>query len=276
MNFLDQVAVLILTKNEEPNIARTLRALSRFPEIVVLDSGSDDATCEIVAATPNARLMSRAFDAHAAQWNYGLTLLPTKRPWVLALDADYLLSERLVDEIALLAPDADIVGYRTSFRYCIYGKPLSGSLYPPVIVLFRHARGSYEQHGHTQRLKLDGAVVPLSAQIHHDDRKPLSRWFGAQIRYAALEADHILMTPSKELRRIDRLRKLGWVAPLLVLPHALLVKRCFFGGWRGWFYALQRLAAEVMIGLTVLDLRLNPTTQEKWAAGVRTRHGAEE
>ena len=257
MSFLDQITVLILTKNEEANISRTLAALSRFPEVVVLDSGSDDATCAIVTATPNARLMSRTFDAHAAQWNHGLSLLPAQRPWVLALDADYLLTEQLVDEIAALSPDADTAGYRASFRYCIEGLPLCGSLYPPVTVLFRLDRGDYEQHGHTQRLKLDGAVEPLSARMDHDDRKPLAHWFASQIRYAALEADHILTTPHKELRRIDRLRKLGWLAPLLVLPHTLLVKRCLLDGWRGWFYALQRLVAETMIGLTILERRAN-------------------
>jgi len=227
----------------------------------VLDSGSDDATCEIVRATPNARLMSRAFDAHAAQWNHGLALLSAERPWVLSLDADYLLTERLVDEIAALSPDADTAGYRASFRYCIHGKPLSGSLYPPVIVLFRHAKGNYEQHGHTQRLKLDGEVVPLSVQIHHDDRKPLSRWFDAQIRYTSLEADHILMTPHKELRLIDRLRKLGWVAPLLVLPYTLLMKRCLLDGWLGWYYSLQRLLVETLIGLTIFERRGQCTTK---------------
>ena len=65
MSFLDQTTVLILTLNEAPNIARTLAALTRFPEIVVLDSGSTDATAAIVAQYPNARLVTRTFDQHS-------------------------------------------------------------------------------------------------------------------------------------------------------------------------------------------------------------------
>lgn len=72
MNFLKQIGVLILTYNEEANIGRTLEALTSFPEIVVLDSGSTDATPEIVSSFPNARMLTRPFDEHAKQWNYGL------------------------------------------------------------------------------------------------------------------------------------------------------------------------------------------------------------
>lgn len=255
MSFLDQVAVLILTKNEEANIARTLGALSRFPLVMVLDSGSDDATRAIVESTPNAQFATRAFDSHAAQWNHGLSLIPSAYPWTLALDADYVLTDSVVSEIAALSPDASIAGFRASFRYCVHGKPLTGSLYPPVTVLFRRDRGRYDQHGHTQRLEIEGAIAALAGPIMHDDRKPLSRWLLAQSSYARLEADYLLSTPRSDLRAMDRLRIRGWSAPLLVLPYTLIIKRCLFDGWRGWFYALQRLAAESMIALAVMDRR---------------------
>jgi glycosyltransferase involved in cell wall biosynthesis len=263
MSFLEQVAVLILTRNEQDNIARTLHALSRFPEILVLDSGSDDSTRDIILATPNARLATRSFDAHAAQWNHGLSLLNDKRPWALALDADYVLTDEIVDEIAALSPDVAISGYRASFRYCIDGKPLRASLYPPAIVLFRRTRAVYVQQGHTQRLQLDGAVLPITASLLHDDRKPLSRWLEAQRRYAQLEVDHLLSTPSQDLRRMDRLRLKAWIMPLLVLPYTLLVKRCLFDGWRGRFYGLQRLVAETMICLAILERRFDKARPQR-------------
>lgn len=44
--------------------------------------------------------------------------------------------------------------------------------------------------------------------------------------------------------------------PLLALPYVLIVKRCLFDGLEGWFYALQRLCAEVLIALELIDRRL--------------------
>ena len=65
VSFLDQISVLILTYNEEKNIGRTLAALERFTDIVVLDSGSTDATACIVGSFRNTRLVTRPFDEHA-------------------------------------------------------------------------------------------------------------------------------------------------------------------------------------------------------------------
>lgn len=255
MSFLDRICVLILTRDEEANLARTLDALSAFPRVVVLDSGSTDATPAIAARYPNVRLHVRAFDAHANQWNHGLAGCGIEAAWVLALDADHVLDRALGAEIAALSPPEDVAGYRAGFRYCIAGRPLSGTLYPPQVILFRRARARYVQTGHTQRLVLDGDVRPLAAKIRHDDRKPLARWIASQQRYAALEAEYLLAAPRSELGATGRLRLLGWPAPLAAFAYTLLVKRCWLDGRAGWIYVLQRTLAEVMIALEVLDRR---------------------
>lgn len=255
MKFLDQISVLILTFNEACNIGRTLERLSAFSEIIVLDSGSDDGTETIVGHFPNARLIIRPFDTHANQWNFGITQCTTTRPWVLALDADYLVSESFVAEIEQLSPSAEVTGYQTSFRYCLFGRPLYGNLYPPVVTLFRRDRAYYAQSGHTQRLIIDGTVAKLIAKIDHDDRKPLSRWLTAQLRYASLEAEHLLTTPKNVLRRSDIVRLMGGPAPVLVFIYTLFLKRCILNGWRGWFYVLQRTFVEIIIALEILDRR---------------------
>lgn len=256
MSLIDQVTVLILTFNEAPNIGRTIERLGAFSEIVILDSGSDDRTKEIVSGFPNVRLVTRAFDKHANQWNFGLDQCAVTRPWILALDADYVVSEALVAEITELSPGAQTSGYRTSFRYCLFGRPLYGNLYPAVITLFRREKGRYRQTGHTQRLVIEGAVEDLNAKIDHDDRKPLSRWFSAQQKYAALEAEHLLAVPNESLRRSDKLRLMAWSAPILVFFYTLFGKGCILSGWRGWFYVLQRTLVEIMIALEIIDRRL--------------------
>ncbi len=254
MNVMDDISVLILTYNEEDNIGRTLSALTGFPEIVIVDSNSTDQTAEIVARFPNARLVARAFDNHAAQWNYGLA--QCNRSWILALDADYVVSPELIDEIRHLGPLGDISGYRIGFRYCIHGRPLRGTLYPPVVAFYRRERAYYVQHGHTQRAIIDGRVDEMKARIDHDDRKPLARWIASQQKYARLEMDHILAQPRKNRRRIDRIRLLGWAAPPLVFIYTLFVKGCLLDGRPGWFYTLQRTVAECMMALDLIERRL--------------------
>ena len=54
----------------------------------------------------------------------------------------------------------------------------------------------------------------------------------------------------------DRIRKLIFIAPPLVLVYTLLYKGLFLDGWRGWYYALQRLLAEMLLALRLLEKRM--------------------
>ena len=251
---LKEITPLIITYDEAANIARTLDRLLWAGRIVVVDSGSTDRTAEIVRSYPQAELIHRPFDDFASQCNFGIAQVNT--PWILSLDADYELSEELINELAKMHPDATTTGYRARFVYRIYGRPLRGSLYPPRIVLYKKDNATYRNEGHGHRVVVRGKIVPLSGVIFHDDRKPLGRWLASQQRYAGVEAEHLLASERKALCQADRVRLAAWPAPLAAFIYALIFKGCMFDGWRGWYYALQRLLAETLIALEIIDRRL--------------------
>lgn len=253
MKLADHLTVMILTFNEEPNIARTLDALKWAKRILVIDSGSTDSTLEIVGRYEQCQLARRTFDTFAGQCNYGLGLIATD--WVLSIDADYEVSTELAKEIQGLPSSPSSDGFFAGFTYCIHGKPLRASVYPPRCVLYRKAVARYHDEGHGHRVSISGTTARLSANIRHDDRKPLSRWFDSQRHYAHVEASHLLSAPRSGLSRIDRLRLLGWLAPPLMFVYVMLVKRCMLDGWAGWFYALQRTLAETMLALEIIERR---------------------
>ena len=253
---LEQITPVILTFNEEANIARTLARLNWARDIVVVDSHSTDATVPILSQQGRVRLFQRAFDSHARQWNFAIGETNIATEWFLALDADYVLTEDLIAELAALRPDRSINGYSAGFRYCIGGVPLRGTLYPAVTILCRRGNARYEQDGHTQRVAVTGAVAVLRSKVLHDDRKPLSRWIDSQKRYAQLEAEHLLAADRASLGFMDRIRRWGWPAPIVVFFYTLCVKGCVFDGWSGWFYVLQRTFAEVLLALEIVDHRL--------------------
>lgn len=256
----DKITPLIITYNEAPNIARTLGKLSWAQRIVVIDSGSTDATLDMLRGFPQVDVIQLPFTDFASQCNFGLTQVGT--PWVLSLDADYELSDVLVEELSgLRAPDG-LAGYRARFVYRIHGHALRGTLYPPRVVLYRKDKAHYRNEGHGHRVAIDGKVLPLAGVIYHDDRKPLARWFDSQQRYAQVEARYIIETPTAKLTRSDRIRRLCWLAPIGVLFYTLFIKGCILDGWPGWYYALQRLCAETLITLELLDLRMRGSKTE--------------
>lgn len=254
---LPDITPLILTYNEEANIVRTLNCLSWATRIVVVDSYSSDATPDIASSYDQVDVLRREFDNHRDQWNYGLDQITTE--WVLTLDADYTLSNDFVGELRELKPSAD--GYFGHFTYCIFGRSLRGSLYPPRVILFQRMKGRYVQDGHTQRLSLRGSTDHLESPIYHDDRKPLKAWTRAQAKYARQELKKINDQRERSLGPIDRLRKIG-LAPFFVPFYCLLRKGLILDGKAGLYYTLQRTYAEVLLALLRLDGVLRDSDHE--------------
>jgi len=252
---LASVTPLVLTWNEAPNIERVLERLTWAAHVVVVDSGSTDETKNICEKFDNVSVTTRPFDCHSKQWNFGCDLVTT--PWVLGLDADFVVPIELPAEIESISESTNRNGFRARFRYLIDGKPLRGALYPPRTVLFRNESCSYIQDGHTQLLKGDVPCGDLTAIIDHDDRKPLKRWLVSQQKYAALEAEKLTHISAAEVGLADRLRLMLWLAPPVTLLYTLLIKLTILDGWKGIFYSFQRTYAEMLLSLELLDRKVN-------------------
>ena len=97
----------------------------------------------------------------------------------------------------------------------------------------------------------------LAGVTRHMNDAWLARWLRSQLGYAAREAEHLLASPRDRLSRAERIRLMGWPAPLLVFFYVLFAKGAVFDGWAGWYYACQRLLAELLLALELLDRRLS-------------------
>ncbi|HET8775934.1 MAG TPA: glycosyltransferase family 2 protein [Thermoanaerobaculia bacterium] len=249
---LDQITPVILTRDEEPNLARTLGQLAWAGDVVVVDSFSTDATPAIARGFSNVRFFQRAFDDHAAQWTFAQQQVRT--PWFLALDADYFLPAAFTAELEALVP-GPVRGYNAPFRYAIGGKPLRASLYPPRIVLAMAAHAAFWQDGHTQRISVDGDVGNLRQPIIHDDRKDFRSFVARQKRYMVAEAEKLRVRDPRSIGLTGRIRKLIFVAPLAVLVHTLFVKGLVLDGVPGLRYAWERFVAELILSRELLRRR---------------------
>ena len=249
---LEQITPLILTFNEASNLNATLEGVRWAKQIVIVDSGSTDETLEIAARYPQVTVHYRKFDHFAEQCNFGLEQIKTE--WVLSLDADYRCPMEFEDELRIVNA-ADFAGFQAAFRYCVYGRPLRSTLYPPRTILYQQHLAKYVRDGHAHRVTLDGKVGTLKTRVLHDDHKPLQGWFLSQIKYAQLEADK-LSGQQDALGWKDRIRKKIVLAPMLTFFYCLFAKGLLLDGPIGWYYTSQRVLAELMLSLALLDKRL--------------------
>ncbi len=247
------VTPLILTFNEAANLRSTLEALSWAKQIVIIDSSSVDETLAIAAEFSNVKVRQYVFDNHPNKWNFGLEQIETE--WVLTLDADYVCPANLSNEMESLNSAADV--FYAKFHYCVFGRVLRASLYPPRAILFRPKQCQYISDGHTQLL--DDAKMEtsfLTSIVQHDDRKPLTHWFDSQLSCAKLEAEKILAAAPNSLSWKDRIRRRCLFAPGLTFFYCLFVKLLILDGWPGFFYTFQRVFAELVLSLILIEKKL--------------------
>jgi glycosyltransferase involved in cell wall biosynthesis len=150
------LSIAIVTLNEEANLRRTLESVKWADEIVVVDSGSTDRTCEI-AREYGAKVVREPWRGYAAQKNFAVE--HCTQTWVLSLDADEEVSSGLAQEMrgVLAEPDA-LDGYWMPRRNLFLGRGLKhGGFYPdPKLRLFRRGLGFVTGRDPHDRIELKG------------------------------------------------------------------------------------------------------------------------
>lgn len=257
-------SALVLTHNEETNIARCLKSLRPADRIVVIDSGSEDRTLEIIRRFPSVKIVRRPFQNFSDQRNYGLRHCFPAQRWVLHLDADEVLTRRLAREIASLSPAADTQAFNLAPMTYFRGKPIPRAAGFPIYQT-RLTRRSFRfvEVGHGQKAPPELGAIPRLKNFyeHHPFDKGLSDWLARHDRYSTLEAREWIenkhhYTLSQALR--DPIACRQWLKQMLRnTPAAPSLSWAFLMFWKGgvldgpagWDYCRLRYFYEFMVSL---------------------------
>ena len=200
------LAVVILTWNEEANLAQALDSVAGWAnEMFVLDSLSTDRTLEI-ARRYDCQIAQNKFENYAKQRNYALDHLPIRCEWVLFLDADEWLPEAIKQEISILiASLPGENGFHLNRRQMWMGRWIRRGYYPSwMLRLFRYGKGRCEDRAVNEHLIVDGATGHLRNDFMHEDQKGVTDWIAKHNSYATLEALELMNTRSAPgYREID-------------------------------------------------------------------------
>jgi len=244
---------IVLTHNEEQNLAHTLALLSWAPRVVVLDSGSTDGTALISKGFPNVSFFVRRFDSFGHQWTFAFNQTGIASEYVLALDADMAVSSLLAEELKEFVKRG-FAGGVIPIKWCYAGKPLLGSFCPPQLRVFRRNLVSASQIGHAHHFEVAGKLHRFQHAIWHEDRKPLERWLLSQANYSRLEAERLVEKTG--LRCRDVVRMTGWM-PAFAAVISYFKAGGPFGGKRALRYAWERATYEALLALRIIDRKLH-------------------
>lgn len=265
------VAVIILTWNEELNIAQALASVCGWArQVFVFDSFSTDATVE-VARRFDCTIVQHPFADYATQRNASLRLLPIEAEWIFVLDADEWMPDALRDEIAqLIRRKPEENAFFVRFRVIWMGKWVRRGIYPTWIGrLFRHGKAHYDR-GVNEHLAVEGATGRLANDIMHEDRKPVGAWIAKHNRYATLEARELIRSSRRaaeeprfwgpQHERVQWLRQKVWgrmpplVRPFFYFGYRYFLRGGFLDGRAGFvFHFLQALWFQMLIDIKYLE-----------------------
>jgi glycosyltransferase involved in cell wall biosynthesis len=267
---------VVVTKNEERNIAKCLRSLGRFDQVFVVDSHSDDATTAI-ASSLGAAVVEFAWDGrHPKKKQWCLEHLPFAHDWVLFLDADEELTPELGDEIASLLADRPAhAGYFLGYDYAFLGRVLRHGHRVYKLVLFDRTRARFpdlpdldvaaatdqELHVHPQ---VDGTTGTLRRRALHADHDTLFHYFDRHNRYsdweAVLRRRGVLPIADEAQPGIRKLLKRAFnrvpFKGTIAFADTYLLKAGFLDGRAGLDYAIARGFYYWQIRAKTLELEL--------------------
>jgi glycosyltransferase involved in cell wall biosynthesis len=289
------ISALVLTKNEEANIARCLDCLRWSDDVVVLDDGSTDRTVDI-ARRKGARVIVHSAGNENSQRTYSIRQIDFKYPWVYNPDADEITPEDLRDEMLTVVSDGrrPEVAYRVRFKNIFMNRWIRrSSLYPTwVMRLFRPQAIHFERTVNL-RYVADGPVGRLRAHFLHESfNRGLAAWFQKHALYAAGEARECLddlarnrwdwrglFCPRDTTRRRAALKQLSFrmpFRPTLRFLYMYLWRRGFLDGQAGLTYCRLLACYEYMIVVQMKELRRGRRTSPSDGADRTARHESSE
>ncbi len=223
------VACVVITKNEERNIADCLGSVQWADELIVVDTESSDTTIELARAS-GAKVFVRPWPGFGLQKNFGMA--QASSDWILILDADERVTEELRGEVRTCLeqwkPGAP-VAYRIPRRNFFYGAWVQrAGVYPDYQVrLFRRGVAQYNAVAVHENLLVEGAIGTLAGHLDHYTERRIQDHFKKFGLYTTLAAQE----------KAKKVRTVRWIdltfRPLVVFGKTYFVKQGFRDGVQG-------------------------------------------
>jgi glycosyltransferase involved in cell wall biosynthesis len=262
-----------------PRLLDSIRDL--HAAVYVLDSGSSDRTIEICRQN-RVVVQSHPFENHPRQWDVALHVFDISTPWIIALDADQVVTPELALQLRNFRNEdfRDVNGIYFNRKNIFKGKWLRyGGYYPRYLLkMFRTGIGYSDLNENMDhRFIVPGKhIVWRKGHIIEENLKEnnISFWIAKHNRYSDLVAEEEIQRRNHQRQqsitpmffgspdqRIAYYKKLWWQLPLLVRPFLYFFYRYFIqlgilDGRKGLiFHFLQAFWFRFVVDVKIMELK---------------------
>ncbi|MCW3091211.1 MAG: glycosyltransferase family 2 protein [Ferruginibacter sp.] len=253
--FSTEVSAVIITYNEEQNIRRTLSKLTWCDEIVVVDSFSSDNTVAICKEF-GCKIFSRTFDGYGAQKQFAVS--QATNDWILCIDADEVLADRLVTEIQkTLISNEEYAGYSMRMNFVFLDKEFRHGKESErfFLRLFNKQLGYLSNDKVHESICVAGPVKKLQHAIKHYSYTSLHQCLEKVNRYSTYSAE-MAFSKGKNKSMLAILFGL----PFNFFKYYLLELNCL-NGRNGFYWAVFSSYYHFAKYVKLKELHRTPATQ---------------
>jgi glycosyltransferase involved in cell wall biosynthesis len=265
------ISVAIFTLNEEVNLPHCLASLEACNDIVVVDSGSQDKTCEI-AIQKKCRVFEHPFSGFGDQRMWAMSHIEFQNPWLLVLDADERVTPELWNEMCdrTVTCSSETAAFQLKRRFFWEGNWLRYSnLYPSWVVrLIRMGRVKYINRGHAETQEVDGRIESLNEDLIDENHKGVKFWHERQKKYAEQEAAYeaSMQVPlvisdllkNDPLKRRAAMKQMARYIPFrgwMYFFYVYFLRWGFLDGWTGLRFCLAKAKYQNLIQSITTQLK---------------------
>jgi len=181
------VSAVLIVKNAQRVLERSLESVAWADEIIVVDGGSEDRTLEIARKfTP--KVHHRLFDDYSTQKNFAISLATGE--WIFSIDADEVASPGLQASLAKTAKErSSLNGYWVRRDNYLFGKRLcfAGQSGEKILRFFKKGKAQFCQPIH-EAVRVEGEVGELKGTLQHYSSRYVKDYLDKLALYTDLEA----------------------------------------------------------------------------------------
>lgn len=265
------ITAIVMTLNEETWLPTCLAPLTWADELLVVDSGSTDATAAI-AEQHGARVVAHPFQDFASQRNFAQD--QAQHDWVLFVDADEELSPGLAENIRALAGSGELAAFNGYFLHRV--ELLSGRWWPDpevptmaagqrsrahtsagMVRLFDRRLGRWERPLH-ETVSVPPPHGLVNGVMYHYSHTNLSRTYADFNFYTDLEAARLLQAGQP-----SDLFQASWRGLRSFIYHYFALGLWRFGA-QGYLLAVQSGYAKFMNYAKLWELHQIEAGRGRW------------
>lgn len=220
---INKLSVVVITKNEENFITDAINSSLFADEVLILDSGSTDKTCEI-AKELGAKVFQQKWLGFGAQKNKAVDL--ASNDWVFVLDSDERITTELQEEILKILENPSADGFFVARLNNFFGKDIKTcGLYPDYSIrLFNKNKGKFNEVPVHESVQMQTKAKHLKNHMIHLAYDSLDEFIQKQNRYSSL--NHKKKSLFKAI-----------VNPYWTFFKLFILKKGFLDGWHGFVIA---------------------------------------